>query len=199
MGHHYLPQFYLQGFTENKKLWAHDKDKIRTFKTQPKAVANETEMYTDELEQHLANAVEDPALESIERIRRRLPLRHKDRDPLAAYIVALWKRVPSGRDRIAGHIPSLAEEIRKDVHGKLDVIANSDPDLSEKTKAKKDEVDAIIASYKASPPDYFWHHTLKTASTPRVIEALSSMRWTFLVSANEEIHNMRQPGLLLRG
>ena len=84
MGHHYLPQHYLLGFASGKKLWGHDLIEGRSFPTQVKSVANETEMYTEELESHLANVVEGPAQDVIDRIRNRIPLRTGDRELLRA-------------------------------------------------------------------------------------------------------------------
>ena len=185
MGHHYLPQHYLLGFAEESKLWGHDVTASRSFPTQVKSIANETEMYTEELERHLANIVEGPAQDAIDRVRRRIRLRDDDRELLANYIIAMWKRVPAGRNRVAGHIPQLAETLRVQIGQQLDAIAAAEPDLAGNAITRKAEVDQIIASYKENPPDYFWHHTLKSGATPRTVQALLSMDWCFLVSPGE--------------
>lgn len=193
MGHHYLPQHYLLGFAEQAKVWGHDMTKSRSFQTQVKSLANETDMYTEELERHLANAVEGPAQDAIDRIRNRIRIRDEDRELLASYIVAMWKRVPAARNRVAEHIPHLAESIRVQAERDLDAIAAADPELAEKALSRMAEVNRIIATYKADPPDHFWHHTLKTGATPRMIEGLLSMDWCFLITPGEHFITCDNP------
>ena len=50
MGHHYVPRFYLRGFAHDERIWAYDKESGRHFPTQVKSIANETGMYSDDLE-----------------------------------------------------------------------------------------------------------------------------------------------------
>lgn len=193
MGHHYLPQHYLLGFADGVKLWGHDLAAARSFQTQVKSVANETAMYTDELEAHLANVVEGQAQDVIDRVRRRIGLKQEDRERLAKYIIAMWKRVPAGRNRVAGHIPQLAETIRMQVVQQLDELAKSAPNSMQKTISRKAEVDQIISLYKENPPDYFWHHTLKEGATPRALHSLMSMEWYFLVTPGENFITCDNP------
>jgi hypothetical protein len=47
MGYHYIPQFYLKGFANENVIWVHDRKDRRSFASQPKSVANETDMYPD--------------------------------------------------------------------------------------------------------------------------------------------------------
>ncbi|MFE3167928.1 DUF4238 domain-containing protein [Streptomyces sp. NPDC059224] len=45
--HHYVPQFYLRRFTDSaERLWVWDRTNDRVFRTQPKAVAAESNFYT---------------------------------------------------------------------------------------------------------------------------------------------------------
>lgn len=198
MGHHYLPQHYLLGFADGVKLWGHDVGARRSFRTQVKSLANETDMYTEELENYLANAVEGPAQDVIDRARKRLKLRDEDREVLAAYIIAMWKRVPAGRKRVAGHIPELAETIKMQVVRQLNTLAASEPDLAETANKRKEEVHRIISAYKENPPDYFWHHTLKNGATPRMVQGLLSMDWHFLVSPGEDFITCDNPAFFFK-
>lgn len=193
MGHHYLPQHYLLGFAEGVKLWGHDVAANRSFRTQVKSLANETGMYTEELERHLANVVEGPAQDVIDRARKRLKLRDEDREVLATYIIAMWKRVPAGRNRVAGHIPALAETMKIQVVQQLDELAASEPDLAESANKRKEEVQQMISAYKENPPDYFWHQTLKRGATPGTVQGLLSMDWHFLVSPGEDFITCDNP------
>ncbi|MDC7806839.1 DUF4238 domain-containing protein [Luteimonas sp BLCC-B24] len=171
-----MPQHYLLGFADEVELWGHDVEAGQSFRTQVKSSANETDMYTEEFESNLANVVEGPAQVVIDRARKRLKLRDEDRVVLAGYIVAMWKRVPAGRKRVAGHIPQLAKTIKMQVVQQLDALAASEPDLAAMARKRKEEVHRTISADKENPPDYFWHHTLKSGAIPRTLQEL--YQWT---------------------
>ena len=61
MGHHFVPQFYLRGFTEGNTIWVYDRLGSCSFNSQPKTVANENKMYTEEIESWLTNEIEGHA------------------------------------------------------------------------------------------------------------------------------------------
>ncbi len=52
MGDHYVPRYYLKGFSQNdgKTIYVYDKTERRSFKTQVKSIANETDFYSPEVE-----------------------------------------------------------------------------------------------------------------------------------------------------
>lgn len=193
MGNHYLPQFYLQGFADNNRLWAFDKKNSKYFFTQAKVVANENSMYTDELEQYFANKIEDPAKEAITRIRAGLTLTPQHRDTLAAYIIALWKRVPTGRERMKRNLPEVADFVRARISDRIDSIAREEKNFTEIAKKRRDEVDLVIERYKANPPDHLWHSTFDIETTPRMIRALRSMTWTLLTSREKQFITCDNP------
>ncbi|MGY1438004.1 DUF4238 domain-containing protein [Streptomyces reniochalinae] len=58
--HHYVPQFYLRRFVDSvERLWVWDKTSDRVFRTQPKAIAAETNFYLlPELAEHGYDPVE---------------------------------------------------------------------------------------------------------------------------------------------
>ena len=186
MGHHYVPQFYLRGFSVNNTIWVHDRVEKRTFGSQPKTVANETNMYTEEIEQHLANAVEDPAKPAIEKIRERKRLTEDERQALANYVIALWKRVPEGRTRVAERMPEVAAEVRSNLHDELTAAAAADPRLVALAESRKEQVNRIIATYESDPPPDIWQQSLGKDSSARVVDSLLSMEWRFLYSDREQ-------------
>lgn len=182
MGHHYVPQFYLRGFANNNAIWVHDHLEARTFVSQPKTIANESNMYTEELEQYLANSVEEPAKPAIENIRERKPLTEAERNALARYVIALWKRVPEGRARAAARLPNVVASVRDDLHEGLAAAAAANPSLSALAEARKADVDRIISIYESDPPPDIWHDSLAQDRSPRVVDGLISMEWRFLYS-----------------
>jgi hypothetical protein len=193
MGHHYLPQFYLRGFTNGNTIWVHDRLERRSFPSQPKSIANENKLYTDDIEQHLANDVEQPAKSAIETLRSHQPFDSNQRDALAHYVVALWKRVPDGRDRVYAEVPEVAESIRRELHVELDESAMAAPELASLVEYRKTQVSEIIEKFKKEPPHEVWHHNLVRDSSPNVVAALISMNWRVLVATEADFLTSDNP------
>ena len=180
MGHHYVPQYYLHGFANDGRMWAHDRVESRSFLTQPKVVAHESGMYPDEVEQYLATKIEDPARVAIDKVRNLAPLDSGDRLALAKYIVALWKRVPEGRRRASERMPEVAASVKADVLARIDKLVAEDPSLSVIADERRGQVRSIISLYEEDPPPDIWHKSLRTEFTPRVVDSLLSMKWRYL-------------------
>lgn len=180
MGHHYVPRFYLRGFEADKRIWAYDQQEKNKFCTQVKTVANETKLYSEELESHLANNVEAPAESAITAIRSKQPLNNKQRVALARYIITLWKRVPAGRHRLLQRLPTVADEVHADLNAKIDAAAKSNPDLQLHAAALKNRVAEAVALQKENPSPTIWHHTIQSETEADPVKALLSMNWVFL-------------------
>ena len=61
MGYHYIPRYYLKGFTEvddSEFIWAYEKGTQNFFRTNIRNVAQETRFYSDETESYLTDAIE---------------------------------------------------------------------------------------------------------------------------------------------
>jgi hypothetical protein len=193
MGHHYVPKFYLRGFTQDDRLWVHDRHTRRTFESQPKVVANENDLYTDELEQHLANELEGPAKAAIEAVRARVEPKGADREALARYIVSLWKRVPQGRVRVLARVPEVASSLRKEYTESLEAAATADPLLRDKAKSRLMELNAALDKLSREPPPEVWHANLTRESTPAMVEALLTMSWRFLCASKDQFLTCDNP------
>jgi hypothetical protein len=168
MGKHYVPQFLLRGFTDNGKLFVYDKVRALWFSSQPKSVANEADLWPDEIETFITETVEEPARNAIERLRQKLHLTKQERLALARYIAFLWKRVPAGRERFLKHTPDVAEKIRRDLNSQL---------ASEEQRIKSNiYIDKIIAE----PPAALWHASMGTEFKGDFAGAVANMHWVVL-------------------
>lgn len=180
MGNHYVPQHYLKGFTINGRLWAHDRENRRSFATQPKVVANETEMWPDDIEQFLANEIEAPAVAAIDKVRARMPLDQDDKARLARYIINLWKRVPEARRRADEQLPGVADDVQQNLHAELDVLVANGHAPSAVAEERRQQIDEIIARYRAERPNHIWQSNLAAEHQLPIVEALATMEWKFL-------------------
>lgn len=185
MGDHYLPQHYLKGFARNERFWVHDLELGKSRPGQPKSEANVNGLWPGELEQHLAQNIEWPAQKIIDRIRQRQPIEAPDKEILAKYLLTMWKRVPASRERTAKHIPDVAVGVRARYHRHVDYLASQGELTAEEVVRGKMIVDGHLDAVLAEQPDYLWHQTLEDGATPRMMDALRTMDWTFLVSDSD--------------
>ena len=148
MGKHYIPQNYLEGFSDpgNQELiWMFDKgqptDKPKHLAI--KAVAQSPDFYTPQAEQWLNKEVEMPAQEQLRRLAMGQQIHEVDRFIVAIYIQVMVLRVPHARKILAG------------------MVRDGVADFVEEVKANPDELPADM-----SKEDYFalldsWHQGIR--------------------------------------
>jgi hypothetical protein len=182
VGDHYIPRYYLKGFSQNegKTIYVYDKIERRCFATQVKSIANETDFYSPEVEEYLANVIEPPANDVLKKIRERAPISANDKQVLSAYITCMMKRVPKGKERLRKVAPDSAEVIRQKFDILLNVAAEEHPDKNEFIEKRRAEIGEIIDRYAKDPPKGIWLTNMPPEKSPRVLAALSSMTWRFL-------------------
>lgn len=181
MGHHYLPQYYLKGFSEtvDNMLWAYEKGSGKKFNTQIKSLANINDFYSHETEQYLANDIEGPANEVLDKIRGRHLINDDDKNTFAKYMAVMWKRVPRGKEDLKKMAPRIADGIAKKLSSDLDNAIAKNPQNAEFIEKRRKEIDDIVSTYAVNPPKDIWLKNIPPERTPRIVEALNAMTWTF--------------------
>jgi len=121
MGHHFVPQKYLRGFTSSLKpnaLWQFDKRTL-SFSNKPaaiKKIAQQPKFYDEQTEQNLNRFVEIPGNQVIDKLRSgNLSLTDDERIHLSVYIATMLKRIP--KSRVKGK--AIAPEVLKDVASEI--------------------------------------------------------------------------------
>lgn len=183
MGHHYVPQFYFRGFGSNGRIWAHDRERKTSFQATVKGVANENGMYSEEIEAFLANKIEAPAISALTKIRQQERISSDERTALARYIVFLWKRVPNSRERALRTIPGVADEIHGEIAAELDAAAIANPQFADRAASLKVRVASAIEAQKSNPSPELWYSSFTSEPAVRLIEALLSMNWVFMLTS----------------
>ena len=181
MGHHYLPKYYLKGFTEtvDNMLWAYEKGTGNKFNTQIKSLANITKFYSQETEQYLASHIEDPANAVLDKIRSGHLINDNDKNVFAEYMAVMWKRVPRAKEDLKKMAPRLASEIAEKLSSDLDSIIAKELQDAKFIEKRRKEIDEILATYAADPPKDIWLENIPPERTPRIVEAIKAMTWTF--------------------
>lgn len=124
--HHYLPRHYLRGFAlpeEPERIWVLDKDDDRSYVTSVENAAAENYYYalpdddggqdTDSVEIFLANKIEGPAIEAIEKIREQAQFDKQDKMALVPYLALMHSRVPRYRERVQNALPEVMAKQRE--------------------------------------------------------------------------------------
>jgi hypothetical protein len=183
MGDHYVPRYYLKGFSQNegKTIYVYDKIEQRCFATQVKSIANETDFYSPEVEEYLANVIEAPANDVLKKIRSRVEISGTEKQPLSAYMTCMMKRVPRGRVKLKEVAPGSADKVRQKIDLLLKVAAAEQPEKAAFIEKRRLEIGEIIDRYAKDPPKEIWLTNMPPEKSPRVLGALSSMTWRFLL------------------
>lgn len=182
MGDHYVPQYYLKGFSnrEGKQIWVYDKQERRKFLTQVKSIANVTGFYSPEVEQYLADTIEVPANRVIRKIRDRGQITGYDKGILAEYMAVMMKRVPKGKERLREHAPSVARKLSQETGEQLTIMASTHPEKATLIQKRKSEIQEILDKYSKDPPKEIWLDNIPPERSPGVVAALTGMTWRFL-------------------
>ncbi|MCE3606571.1 DUF4238 domain-containing protein, partial [Massilia sp. P8910] len=180
MGKHYVPKFYLRGFTQADRFAVFDKEARRWFYSQPKSVANEVDLWPDELEAHVTKNIEEPAKEVIELLRKKAMVTQEERHRLAHYITFLWKRVPAGRKRVRDYTPAVADQVKDELNIALDELVREDGTVVELVEQRRTEIASYIEKIKLERPASIWHGSLTVESEIGVGQGIAGMNWTVL-------------------
>lgn len=194
MGDHYVPKHYLLGFAVGKSVWVYDKQTRSHYRTQAKSTANETGMYSPELESFLANDIEQPAQTVLEKIRQQKDVSSEDKVALSRYIGFMWQRVPKGRLRALTHVlPQAADELKEEMLAELDRAAAAHPDLAHLAPERRALILEIIAKQKETASPELWQKAMLENRSPRVAAAIAGMSWKFVVSERDQFLTSDNP------
>src|ERR1700674_5383412 len=100
MGHHYVPQQYLKGFTTPDNpamIWMYDKTSGQSKRVPIKAVAQAANYFDPQTETALAQSVEGPAQTVLAKLARGESISTDERVQVSLYIATMVMRVPRRR------------------------------------------------------------------------------------------------------
>jgi len=192
MGQHYIPQYYLDGFSDSptsSNIWVYEKDSNRIFRTTTKTVANENRRWPKSVEAYLANQVEAPAKSVLEKIRNRKPIMQGDKDVLSAYMVVMLKRVPRGLERTKTNAPDVLEQTFASLNIDILRLISEHPSKASILQNRLQELQSLKLKYQSEFPMEVWYDNLTPDSSPKLLAILPAMTWIFLSS------DKRQPFL----
>jgi hypothetical protein len=189
MGQHYIPQYYLNGFSDPfnpTHIWVYEKGTQRIFCTTTENVAKENRRWPEAVEQHLANRIEGPARPVLDKMRDRQPITANDKQAFSDYMVIMVKRVPAGLERMRANFPATRERVFAQLNAEILRLIQKDPSRKNIFQQLLLGLPALKAKYENEFPVEVWHNTLNLDSVPRVRAMLPAMTWTFLTSDKKQ-------------
>jgi uncharacterized protein DUF4238 len=189
MGHHFVPQRYLQNFNDPRQagfIWLHDKRKGSFRLASIEKVAQSKGFYSPEIEAVLAKDVENPGNTVIQKLIRNAAITPVERLQLAYYIGVMLKRIPASRRRAREMIPEVLADVVANLREQLVAVADTvraDPDqLARRLR----EVDAMERKFNVQPPANVVAQIREPWPSEGILRALFGMTWRVLVSSGPQ-------------
>jgi Protein of unknown function (DUF4238) len=189
MGHHYVPQRYLQNFSDPaqpKIIWLHDKRGGNAKLVAIKQVANERQFYAQETEDRLARQVELPGNQAIDKLLSGQEISSSERLDLAHYIGIMHKRVPYHRKKAATMIPGALEQVTAGINEMLRVAEAESLSDPETITRRRKEFDAVLEKYKREPPASVFEQINDPKVSHLIEMTIYEMTWRILVSSGPQ-------------
>ena len=185
MLNHYLPQYYLRGFTESatsELVWVYEKNTDRVFRTSVANVACEHDFYRESDERYLANKIEGPGNRVIEKIREKQDISPEEKKVLSRYLSSMWARVPKYRERVEEMTPAFVQSFFDGFVGQIDSFEVENSAQAQVLEACKREVEHLRATYKIELPPDLKREAEKPVESEVAARVLYFMRWRFLTA-----------------
>jgi hypothetical protein len=184
MGKHYVPQFYLKGFSvagEPSSIWLYDKHTGRVALAAIDKVAQQVAFYPDEVEEWLTEEIEKPANAVLDKMRRRVTIAPDDKRHLCDYMAVMLTRVPKGRERIKAHFPQAMENVFRRTEAQLARRMSERPDLAPQLERMLLALKVWRAEYERLVRQRAERHFARPPLWPQPCSALNTMTWRILV------------------
>lgn len=165
----------------------YDKKERRFSEPAVAKIAQERAFYKNEVEVHLNTDVESPANPVIGKLRRREPITPEERASLAVYIAVMLMRVPNRRLKAFEMYPGIVD---KTVHRTMEKIRHLgettaiDPEI---VTRRLRQVEAVRTKVLQNPPEAFVEQIHAPWPSEKVVNAIWSMTWRYLVNLDGPI------------
>lgn len=192
---HYAPQQYLLRFADPKgRVWQHD-NKHKSGSSHPgvRVIGNELGLYSDEVESNLNVQAEIPSHAVFDKVIAGMALSEADRAALAKYVVVMWRRVPTAKERSLARMPEIVDTVHNVLMAEIDAFVAADPSLQQDADDTRVRAKAYMDTMKAARPPHIWYDSFSLDKTSKSEEVLLSMNWVFLRSGEREFLTSDNP------
>jgi hypothetical protein len=150
------------------------------------AVAQERGFYEDQEERSLANEVEMPANDAIDKLLSEVGITNEERWDLALYIATMIKRVPAHRIKAARLLPRALEEVKQIAHARIAKRGVQFGLDATTVAAELAEADQVVAEFHAEPPLPIVNYIKAPWPTQRAVNIIMGMTWRLITPPKGE-------------
>jgi hypothetical protein len=203
MGHHYVPQRYLENFQDPNHpgfIWLHDKRAGVARLASIEKVAQVKGYYSEDTERYLAHEVETPANAVMKKLIDKTPITPAERAHMAYYIGVMLKRIPARHRHATEMIPSVLDDVVARIRRQLQETADAiraDPQVLAR---RLGEVDVAAKKFAKEPPPEVVSQIREPWPTVEMLQALFGMTWRILISEGPQYFvTSDNPAFFFRG
>jgi len=189
MGDHYIPQYYLKGFSDSpdsSNIWVYEKGSTKIFPSSIKRAANENNRWPENVEEHLANKIEAPANPVFDKIRNFQPITQNDKELLATYIVVMLQRVPKGLERAKAIAPEVIGKTFDNTEKQILRLIEEHPSKKDALQRHLEFLPKIKSEWENDFPIEVWHQLITSDDLTPSIKILPAMTWVFFTSEKSQ-------------
>jgi hypothetical protein len=185
VGKHYVPQKYLRGFAspaDTTRVWMYDKKVDSWSYAAISKVAQQADYFDPETESELAQTIEAPAHQILDKVRRREALSNAERDSLAAYIAVMLMRVPRRRRKAIELVePTVREVISETREQMRSEIESPDDELRFQEQLKN--LERLERKFIEEPPPALTERIRSPWPSDLIFGGVRDMAWRFVATA----------------
>ncbi len=193
MGDHYVTQGYLRAWEIDRRLWVYDRERDRCFQSQAKSVANETGLYTRDLESRLAKELDDPAVVALRQFGDGKPLSADARELVARFLFVQWKRTPRARARALANMPLAERDVEHELLAEIDQAAALDPQFAQRADNLREQVQEVFRNWTHKDRTALWQQLVMETTGPLVHQAIKSMNWVLVCAPADSLLTSDNP------
>jgi len=187
---HYVPKFYLKGFTEtpdSEMLLVYQKGEKKPFRTQIKSIANEVGLYTDDLEADLANDIEQSANPILQKLREFQSISEDEKLEFSRYMYSMWLRVPKHFNWTFERAPEVMSKTISKIERQLLEFAEKHPDKRQLVDQRIRQLhDAPINDTEESVKE-MWMKNIPVGIDRPPVQTLAEMEWRYFYCQDDQV------------
>jgi hypothetical protein len=189
MGHHFVPQAYLRPFEDPSRpgfVWVQSRRDEAPRLASIEDVAQSRAFYDSATEKLLASAVEGPANLILARLRQGELPKERERPQLATYIATMIKRVPRNRSRAKNLAQPALDEVVTRFRDQVQQLAEVGDLPDDVVERRLRELEVAHEKFTRELPAPVVAQIRDPRPTPRMVQALLSLRWRVLRAKEPE-------------
>ena len=184
MGDHYIPQYYLRGFSDPSKpscIWMYEKGCNKAIQIGIKNAACENSRWPREVEIQIEKNIESPSNPILDKIRCHKLITPREKEIFTGYILNMLQRVPRGFEKMQSLTPAALDSTFTQLENDIKKLILENPKNKDRLEKRLNQLPEIRLRWEKISPKEIWYRYLFPDNFPRVMTILPAMKWLFCV------------------